>query len=269
MSRQGDLLRITPDVRAVRGQHFTFTGKFFGRPAHEVPMLGVPGGDAQCSFLPAAADADRRMWLLWPLRLVTSILELVELAVEVRRLPAEQSGEHLTGLFESVETLLDTAQLDPVGAGLLLVPACADAEFQTPTGNDVQRRGHVGQHRRVPVMDTRHQHSDTQPLGGLCERCEGYPALQTRAGGIGEDRIEVVEGPAGFEDLDVVGHFPDGQHVVPGGVLRRCLECKAHCTTLCAPYLERRPGSSACRVDRPRHQWRPAWMTTPVQEVQP
>lgn len=52
VSRQGDLLRITPDVRAVRGQHFTFTGEFFGRPAHEVPMLGVPGGDAQCSLLP-------------------------------------------------------------------------------------------------------------------------------------------------------------------------------------------------------------------------
>ncbi len=33
--------------------------------------------------------------------------------------------------------------------------------------------------------------------------------------GVGEDRIEVVEGPAGLEDVDVVGGLPDGEHVVP------------------------------------------------------
>jgi hypothetical protein len=38
----------------------------------------------------------------------------------------------------------------------------------------------------------------------------------------------VVEGPAGLEDLDVVGGLPDGQHVGPGGVLRGRLECESH-----------------------------------------
>jgi ferredoxin len=38
----------------------------------------------------------------------------------------------------------------------------------------------------------------------------------------------VVEGPARLEQLDVVGLPPDGEHVVPGGVLRRGLEGEAH-----------------------------------------
>ncbi len=73
-----------------------------------------------------------------PLRLVAGVLELVELAVERRRLLAQQAFENLAGLLEAVEALLDRTQFDAVGAGLLLVPAGADTEFQAAVGDDVE-----------------------------------------------------------------------------------------------------------------------------------
>src|ERR1700686_2529041 len=53
------------------------------------------------------------------------------------------------------EPLLDRAELDAVCARLLLVPAGADAQLEAAVGHDVQRRGHVGEHRGVPVVDAR------------------------------------------------------------------------------------------------------------------
>ena len=89
----------------------------------------------------------------------------------------------------------------------------------------------------MAVVDAGDEHADAQPLGGLRQRGQRGPALQARAGGVGEDRIEVVEGPAGLEDVDVVGGLPDRQHVVPGGVLRGCLESESH-------YIDPSPGQS-------------------------
>ena len=178
----------------------------------------------QRALLAAAADADRRVRLLRALRLVAGVLELVVLAVEGRGLLGEQAGQHLAGLLEAVEALLDAAELDAVGAGLLLVPAGADAELEPAVGDDVERRGHVGQHGGMPVVDAGDQHADAQPLGGLRQRGQRDPALQARPGGVGEDRIEVVERPAGLEDVDVVGRLPDGsisaQVVFCGEVLK-------------------------------------------------
>jgi hypothetical protein len=45
---------------------------------------------------------------------------------------------------------------------------------------------------------------------------------------IGENGVEVVEGPSGLEDFDVVSRLPNGQHVGPGGVLGGGLESEAH-----------------------------------------
>ena len=69
--------------------------------------------------------------------------------------------------------------------------------------------------------DAGDEHADPQPPRGLGQRGEGDPALQAGAGRVvGEDRVEVVEGPGRLEELDVVGGLPDREHVGPGGVLR-------------------------------------------------
>jgi len=99
----------------VRLQDVALAGELGRRPADEVPVLGVAGGDTQGPLLPAAADADRRVRALRPLRLIAGGRELIELAVEIGRRLAEQPDDHLTGLFEPVETLGQGSQLDAVG----------------------------------------------------------------------------------------------------------------------------------------------------------
>ncbi len=83
----------------------------------------------------------------------------------------------------------------------------------------------------MAVVDAGDEHADAQPLSGLRQRGQRRPALQAGPGRVGEDRIEVVERPAGFEDVDRVGSFPDGKHVGPGRVLRGCFEGEAHAIT--------------------------------------
>src|SRR6185369_14533845 len=108
-----DFLRVAPDVCAVRRQHVPFACELSRRSSREIPMLGVARSDPQCALL-AAADADRRMWPLRALGLVTRVLELIEPSVEVRRLVTQQPDEYLAGLLEPVEAFLDGAQFDAV-----------------------------------------------------------------------------------------------------------------------------------------------------------
>src|SRR6476646_1469612 len=110
----------------MRRENVALAGELLGRAADEVPVLGILRGDAQRALLTAAADADRRVRLLRAFRLVAGVLELIELAVEGRRVLAQQAGEHLAGFLEAIEALLDAAELDAVGSGFLLVPAGAD-----------------------------------------------------------------------------------------------------------------------------------------------
>jgi hypothetical protein len=162
------------------------------------------------------------------MQIVAGIFELVVLTVEVGGRLAQQAGQHLAGLFESVETFLDAAQLDAVGAGFLLIPAGADAQLQPAVGDDVKGGSHIGQYRGVTVVDAGHQGAQPQSSGGLGQRGQRGPALQARAGGVSENRVEVIERPPGFEDVDVVGFLPDGEHLCPGGALRGGFERESH-----------------------------------------
>src|SRR5437763_3561850 len=249
MGRRHDLARIASDVGAVPMQHLELVGEHFGAAAGQVPVLGPPGHGAEGSLFTGAADADGRMGPLHRLGVAAGAPQGEVAAVEVGGLVGQQPDDHLAGLVEAIEALLQRAQLDPVGVALLFVPAGADAQLQPAVGDDVDRRGHIGQHRRVAVDDPGHQHADPEPLGGLGQRGRHRPAFQTRAGRIREDRIEVIEGPRRLEHLDLVGRLPDGQHVGPLGVLRGCLDGEAHGRSVC-PLTDRlRSFTKAC--DRP------------------
>jgi hypothetical protein len=191
-------------------------------------VLGILRGDAQRALLTATADADRRMRPLRPLRLVAGVVELIEPAVEARRVVAQQAGENRARLLEAVEALLDGAELDSIGAGFLLIPAGPDAELEASPRDDVQRGGHIRQHRGVTVVNAGYQRAQPQPRGGLRQGRQRGPSLQAWSRRIGEDRIEVIEGPSRLEDVDIVGGLPDREHVGPRGVLRGCFECESH-----------------------------------------
>ena len=235
MRGQRDLGRVAADVRAVAVQHVTLTGELFGRAADEVPVLGVLRGRAQRALLAAAADADRRVRLLHPLRLAPGVGEPVVLALERRGLLRQQPDEDFAGFLEPVAALLDRTELHAVRARFLFVPAGADADLQPSAGDDVERRGHVRQQRGVSVVDAADQGAQPEPLGRLRQRGERHPAFQAGPGRIGENGIEVVEGPAGFEQLDFVGGLPHGEHAGPFGVLGGGFDGESH-------DLHRKPG---------------------------
>ena len=127
-----------------------------------------------------------------------------------------------------VAALRRAAQLDAVGAGLFLIPASADAQFEPPARHYVEGSGRVRQDRGMPVVNAGDQRAQPQPAGRLRERGQGHPALQAGARRIGEDRIEVVEDPARLEQVNVVSFLPHREHVAPGGVLRGGFECESH-----------------------------------------
>jgi hypothetical protein len=91
--------------------------------------------------------------------------------------------------------------------------------------------------------------SPAESCGGLRQCAQRDPAFQAGPGGIGENRVEVVEGPAGLEDLDVVGRPPHLEHVSPDRVLRSRLEREAHTARLCRAPASRRPSLGECRSD--------------------
>jgi hypothetical protein len=62
------------------------------------------------------------MGLLHALGLVASVDELVVLALEGRRLLAEQADEDVARLLEAVAPLAGRTEPDPIGPGLLLIP---------------------------------------------------------------------------------------------------------------------------------------------------
>ena len=69
----------------MRVQDVTFARELLGRAAEEVPVLGEPGGGAQCPLLAVAADADRRVRL--------RVESFRRLLTESRPLQAEEAGK--------------------------------------------------------------------------------------------------------------------------------------------------------------------------------
>ncbi len=84
----------------------------------------------------------------------------VVVALEVGRRLRQQEVDHLYRLIEAIESLLDAGKLDPVGLVLMGEPAGPDPQIEPAVGDDVERRRHVGQHRRVPVGVAGHHHPE-------------------------------------------------------------------------------------------------------------
>ena len=117
---------------------------------------------------------------------------------------------------------------------LQLEPGRPDSHLQPPTRDHIEAGPHVRQNRRVPVGDSSDQGADPNVLSLHGKRGERDPALELRAGWVGHDREEMVEGPGSVES-DRVGRLPDVDQLLPGDVLGAGLDPEPHFSLHRAP----------------------------------
>ena len=168
------------------------------------------------------------MWPLHRLRLAPCVGEPHVLPGEGGGGLAQQADDGLDALVEPVEPLAQWRQVDAVGVAFHLVPPGPQAEFQPPAGDDVHRRGHVGQHRGVPVDHAGHLAAEPDPPGRLGQRGEHRPGLEVRPGHIPGQRVEVVPVPRRLEQRYFVRRDPRVADLLPRLVLGPRLDREAH-----------------------------------------
>ena len=189
-------------------------------PPDVVPVLGDASDRPERPLLPAAADADRRVGRLDALGLAVGLVEGVVGAGIGRPLLGQERDDDVARLVEAVHAVTDAEEVDPVGVRLVGVPPGAEAQLEAAVRDLIERGGHVGEDRGVPVRHAGHEHPHPQTGRRLGQRREGQPTLEAGPAAIAEDRLEVVEGPAGLEHLDLIGRPPHREHVVPRRRLR-------------------------------------------------
>ena len=244
VDRAGDLGRVAAQALAVLDQGLLEAGPLAGIRGDRVPLLGPARGGAQRPLPAPAADRDRRMGPLHRLGLATGVGQVQVLAVERGRGVAEQPDDDLDALVEAVHALLQRRQRDAVRVALLLVPARAEPDLEPALGDDVDGRGHVGQHRRMAVDHARDLAADPDPPGGLPHGGQHRPALDVGPGGIPAQRVEVVPVPGRLEQVDLIGREPHVAHLRPRLVLGPGLDGKAHSPS---PHPRASACSTGCR----------------------
>src|SRR5262249_50949641 len=207
----------------------------------DVAHVGVLGDEAQGALLAAAADHDARAVLLDRARDVLCLLDPVVLAGEARSFLREHRPADLQRLFETVEALTSSRELEAEAVVLLLVPRRADAEDRPPARDDVQRRDHLRQERRVPVRHAGHERAELRAGRARRQPTQQRVALEHRLGRAPEGRQlpKVVHDPERLESrlLACFGEPGDVlEHLVVGHA-RGCegRELKAergHCSIL-------------------------------------
>jgi hypothetical protein len=228
VDRTGDLAHVPSDGGAVPGQDVLKLEPLLRALGERVPLLGPARHGAQRAPLAAAADRDRRMRPLHGLRLAPGVGELDVLAGERGDGLAEQADDGLDALVEPVEPLPQRRQVDAVGVALHLVPPGAQADFQPSARDDVDGRGHVGQHRRVAVDHAGYLAAEPDPPGRLGQRGQHRPGLEARPGQVAAQRVEMIPVPGGFEEGNLVRRDPHVTELFPGLVLGPCLYRETH-----------------------------------------
>jgi 3-hydroxyisobutyrate dehydrogenase-like beta-hydroxyacid dehydrogenase len=232
VDRTSDLVHVPADRGAVPGQDFLQLEPLLRALGDGVPLLRPERHRTQRALLAAAADGDRRMRPLHRFRLAPGVGEPDVLPGERGRGLAQQPDDGLDALVEPVEPLPQRRQVDPVGVALHLVPPGAQTEFQPPAGDDVHGRGHVGQHRRVPVDHAGHLAADPDSPGGLGHRRQHRPGLEVGSGQVASQRIEMVPVPGRLEQGNLVRREPGVTYLFPGLMLGPRLDREAHADVL-------------------------------------
>src|ERR671910_32917 len=216
---------VAPDVGAVPGEHVEQVPVVIEVAVKRVPDVAVLGHDPQGAALAGAADYQRQ-GVLHRLRLEPRVLQLEVLALERRRLLRPQAPHDPTGLVEHVHADADPRERDAVLVVLELEPRRPHPELEPAIRDVVDGRGHIRDHRRVPVGHPEHEHAAAHAARVRRHRGQQRQALELRAGRVTVDGVEVVEvrDPVVAEFL---GAQPELAVVVVARVLRAGVDAEA------------------------------------------
>ena len=150
----------------------------------------------------AAAAADRAV-------------DLVVLALQGRGARGPQVAEDLHALGQPADPLTGGGEPVAVGQPLVLVPPGADAHLDPALGDDVDRRGDLGQVGRVAVAHAGAHLAQADPAGhrgeGRHQRPRLVRGLLRRLG----HRVEVVVDPDRLPAADLLGALGQARHHAP------------------------------------------------------
>ena len=145
------------------------------RGAPGVPLARMPGGDAEHARA-AGADEDRQR-CLDRLGIAGRVGDVVAGTVERGRVLRQHRRDDLDGLLETAHPLPGRLQFDAIGVVLVDLPARAEPEDETTSGQPVKSSSAVGEQRRMVDRRGRDQGPDPDPLGDRREGGQQGPAL--------------------------------------------------------------------------------------------
>src|SRR6185437_273172 len=88
------------------------------------------------------------------------VLEREVLPCEVRPLFGRELANDLNALFEDVHALADWEKRDAISAIFVGMPACAEADFETPARQVIDRHERVGEHGRMAIIHPQDEDAD-------------------------------------------------------------------------------------------------------------
>ena len=167
--------------------------------------------DPQGDLLAAAGDPDRDAARLQRQRPDHRPVDLIDLALQRRRPRRPGLLHDLHALVQRPQPLRGRREAVAVGPPFVLVPAGADAHLDPAAGDDVDRRGDLGQVGRVPVGHAGAHLAEPDPAGAGGEGGHQRPGLVGRLVRRHGRGVEVVVDPdrlprAGFRALREPGH---------------------------------------------------------------
>ena len=223
-----DLVVVAPDVFAVALEQLAFRGVLVGLAA-EVGAVGMAGDDPQRQLRPAAADPDRRVWILQRLGVAVRAGQRVVAALVRRLLVGPHRVHDLDALSKHPDAHLRLGELEAVAAVLVLVPAGTDAPVETAAADDVDGRGDLRQHARLAIRVAADHLAEADATRALADRRHRRPALEHGFVGGARDVVEVVVHPDRVV-AELLGEHGDLDRLRPlrlGAVDRRQLHLPA------------------------------------------
>ncbi len=169
--------------------------------------VGEARRDAQGALFATTTDHDRRAAWLDGARIVERLLGTVVVTVEGGLVLGEHALDYGQRLGQPIHPLAHGRKVVAIAHVLLLVPRRADAEHRPAGGDDVERRGQLGQQRRVAICHAGHLGTKPHARRLARERVEHGPALEH--GRVGR--------PHALDLVQVIHH----RHLAKTGLLRR------------------------------------------------
>src|SRR5919199_3452134 len=154
--RTGNLVVWSAHTLAVLAQHGVPVRNPL-RVAADIAEVGVLCDEPECDLLAAAPDHDWRPRLLHRWRVIVGSRNSKVLAAEACRALRHHAVDNLDRLLKHLHALTHRRKRPAVGQELLVVPGRPEANDAATMRDDIERREHLGQQRRVAIRHPNHQ----------------------------------------------------------------------------------------------------------------